>query len=137
MISVMLMACSVSDKKSPRRGKRAEPQSTDSRRQTRRKHASRTLERLDLSSCYFLKRSKIDISRNVNFFGCIERSQGDPRRRVEGRSASLCGKLELTPSRGQANRLKYVFLRLNVTREYADDCRVRRICLIIVVSLIL
>jgi hypothetical protein len=61
----MLMACSVSDKKSPRRGRRAEPQSTDSRRQTRRKHASRTLERLHLSSCYFLKRSKTDISQNV------------------------------------------------------------------------
>jgi hypothetical protein len=62
MIGVMLMACSVSDKKSPRRERRAEPQSTGSRRQTRRKHASRTLERLDLSSCYFLKHSKIDIS---------------------------------------------------------------------------
>jgi len=53
MISVMLMTCSVSDKKSPRRGRRVEPQSRDLRRQTRRKHASRTLERLDLSSCYF------------------------------------------------------------------------------------
>src|SRR4029077_18486970 len=71
----MLMACSVSHKKSPRRGRRAEPQSTDSKRQTRRKHASRTLERLDLSSCYFLKRSKVGISQNVKvLFVCVERS---------------------------------------------------------------
>ena len=67
MIGVMLMAPSIIDKKSPRRGKRAEHQSTDSRRQTRRKHASRTPEQLRLSSRYFLKRSKIDISRNVKF----------------------------------------------------------------------
>jgi hypothetical protein len=67
MIGVMLMASSIIDKKSPRRGKRAEYQSTDSRRQTRRKHASRILQRLDLSSRYFLKRSQIDISRGAKF----------------------------------------------------------------------
>src|SRR5207253_6717505 len=66
-IGVVLMASSIIDKKSQRRGRRAEHQSTDSRRRTRRKHASRTLDRLDLSSRYFLKRSKIDISRNVKF----------------------------------------------------------------------
>src|SRR6476660_7841301 len=67
MIGVMLMASSIIDKKSPRRGRRAEHQSTDSRRQTRRKHASRTLERLDLFSCHFLKRSKIYISHSLKF----------------------------------------------------------------------
>jgi hypothetical protein len=65
MIGVILMASSIIGKKSPRPGRRAEPQSTDLRRQTRRKHASPTLERLDLSSRYFLKRSKIDISEKV------------------------------------------------------------------------
>jgi DnaJ-class molecular chaperone len=65
-----LMASSIIDKKSPRRGRRVERQSMDSRRQTRRKHASRTLERLDLSSRYFLKRSKIDISQNVKVSFC-------------------------------------------------------------------
>jgi len=67
MIDVMLMASPIIDKKSPQRGKRAKHQSTDSRRQTRKKHASRTLERLDLSSRYFLKRSQIDISRSAKF----------------------------------------------------------------------
>jgi len=66
-IGVKLMGSSIIDKKSPRRGTRAEHQSTDLRRQTRRKHASRTLERLDLSSRYFLKRSQIDISRSAKF----------------------------------------------------------------------
>ena len=75
MIGVMLMASSIIDKKSPRRGRRAEHQSTDSRRQTRRKHASRTLERLDLSSCYFLKRSKIDISQRRDVSCAIRLAQ--------------------------------------------------------------
>src|SRR5467141_3866373 len=65
-IGVVLMASSIIDKKSPRPGWRAEHRATDLRRQTRRKHASRTLERLDLSSRYFLKRSKIDISHNMS-----------------------------------------------------------------------
>jgi len=67
MIGVMLTACSIIDKKSPRRGTRAEHQSTDSTRQTRRKHAILIPEQLSLSSRYFLKRSKIEISRNVKF----------------------------------------------------------------------
>jgi len=70
-ISAVLMASSIIDKKSPRPGRRAEHQSTDSRPQTRRKHASRTLERLDLSSRYFLKRSKIEISEDLGFLGRI------------------------------------------------------------------
>jgi hypothetical protein len=44
---------SIIDKKSPRRGRRAEPQSTGLRRQTRRKRASQSLGRSHLSSCYF------------------------------------------------------------------------------------
>jgi len=61
-ISVVLMTSSIIDRKLPRRGRRAEHQSTDSRRRTRRKHASLIAEQLSLSSRYFLKRSKIDIS---------------------------------------------------------------------------
>jgi hypothetical protein len=73
MIGVMLMASSIIDKNSPQR-------SMDSRRQTRTKHASRTLQRLHLSSCYFLKRSKSDISENVKFpWVYLERSSDDPR----------------------------------------------------------
>jgi hypothetical protein len=67
MISVMLMSFSIIDKKSPRRGSPAEHRATDSRRRTRRKHASLIAEQLSLSSRYFLKRSKIEISRNVKF----------------------------------------------------------------------
>src|SRR4029077_21004579 len=67
MIGAMLMVSSIIDKKSPPPGRRAEHQLTDSRRRTRRKPASRTPEQLDLSSRYFLKRSKIGISRNVKF----------------------------------------------------------------------
>jgi len=68
----MLMASSIIDKRSPRLGRRAEHQSTDSRRRTRKKHASLIPEQLSLSSRYFLKRSKIDISRNVKFsFGTL------------------------------------------------------------------
>ena len=49
------------------------------RRRTRRKCSSPSLELLNLSSRYFLKRSKTDISRNVKFLSaCLERSLGDP-----------------------------------------------------------
>src|SRR6266404_2431709 len=64
-------------KKLQRRGRRAEHQSMDSRRQTRRKRASRSPGRLHLSSCYFLKRSKTDVSQNAKFPWGIERSSGD------------------------------------------------------------
>src|SRR5438445_13187310 len=53
MISVMLMACSVSDKKSPRPEFRPEHRATDLRRRTRMKRSSLSLGRLDLSSYYF------------------------------------------------------------------------------------
>jgi hypothetical protein len=65
MIGVMLMASSIIDKKSPRRGGRAEHRATDLRRRTRRKRSSLIPEQLSLSSRYFLKRSKIDISNDV------------------------------------------------------------------------
>src|SRR5882724_8851800 len=61
MMGVTLMT-SVIDKKSPRPGCRAEHRATDLRWRTRKKRPSLSLGRLDLSSCYFLKRSKIDIS---------------------------------------------------------------------------
>jgi hypothetical protein len=67
-IGVMLMAFSIIDKKSPQPGCRAEHRATDLRRRTRMKHASRALERLNLSSRYLLKRLKIDISLNVKCF---------------------------------------------------------------------
>jgi len=77
MIGAKLMASPIIDKKSPRLGRRAKHQSTDSRRQTRRKHASRTLERLDLFSCHFLKRSKIDISRGAKFLSERRTNSGE------------------------------------------------------------
>src|SRR6266478_9842556 len=64
-IGVVLMVSSIIDKKSPRPGCRAEHRATDSRPRTRRKRPSQGLGRLHLSSCYFLKRSEIDISQNV------------------------------------------------------------------------
>jgi len=64
-------------KKLPRREGRPEHRATDSRRQTRRKHSSRSLERLNLSSRYFLKRLKAEISPNAKFPWGIERSSGD------------------------------------------------------------
>src|SRR5205085_3597262 len=67
-IGVMLMVCSITGKKSPRRARRGEHRATDSRRQTRRKHPSLSLERLNLSSHYFLKRSKTDISEICEIF---------------------------------------------------------------------
>src|SRR5882762_9190693 len=66
-IGVMLMASSIIDKKSPRRAGRGEHRATDLRRRTRRKNPSLRLGRLHLSSRYFLKRSKIDISGNLRF----------------------------------------------------------------------
>jgi len=82
MIGVMLMASPIIDKKSPPRGGRAEHRATDLRRQTRRKQASLTLERLDLSSRYFLKRSKIDISENVKSLPRFLGPVGGPFRHV-------------------------------------------------------
>jgi hypothetical protein len=74
MMGVTLMT-SVIGKKLPRRECRPEHRATDSRRQTRKRRSSLSLALLDLSSRYFLKRSKIDISQNVKFlFVCFERS---------------------------------------------------------------
>jgi hypothetical protein len=61
-IGVMLMVFSIIDKKLPRRGCRPEHRATDSRRRTRMKRSSLIPEQLSLSSRYFLKHSKIDIS---------------------------------------------------------------------------
>jgi hypothetical protein len=61
MMGVTLMT-SVIGKKLPRRGGRPERRATDSRRQTRMTRPNLSLGRFDLSSRYFLKRSKIDIS---------------------------------------------------------------------------
>ena len=66
-IGVMLMASSIIDKKLPRRGCRAEHRATDSRLRTRRKRSSLIPEQLSLSSRYFLKHSKTDISGNLRF----------------------------------------------------------------------
>jgi hypothetical protein len=66
-IGVMPMASSIIDKKSPRRGRREKHRATDLRRRTRRKSPSLSLGRLDLSSWYYLKHSKIDISQNMKF----------------------------------------------------------------------
>src|SRR5438105_10108576 len=52
-IGVVLMAFSIIDKRSPRRGSRPEHRATDSRGRTRRKRSSLIPEQLDLSSCYF------------------------------------------------------------------------------------
>jgi hypothetical protein len=68
MMSVTLMT-SVIGKKLPSRGGQPERRATDSRRQTRMTRPNLSLGRFDLSSRYFLKRSKIDISQNVKFFG--------------------------------------------------------------------
>src|SRR5206468_12171592 len=67
MIGVKLMASLIIDKKSPPRECRPEHRATDLRRRTRRKRSSLIPEQLSLSSRYFLKHSKIDISRNVKF----------------------------------------------------------------------
>ena len=58
----------------------------DLRPQNSRKSPIPTLERLDLSSCYFLKQDNIDISQNVKFLSqCIERSRGDRDRGLKKR----------------------------------------------------
>src|SRR6266481_5297028 len=88
-ISVVLMASSIIDRKSPRRGRRAKHQSTDSRPQTRRKYAIRTLERLDLFSCHFLKRSKIDISQKREIPARLQCT--GPRGSLSGARSSDCG----------------------------------------------
>jgi hypothetical protein len=79
-IGVMLMASSIIDKKLPRRGCRAEHRATDSRLRTRRKRSSLIPEQLSLSSRYFLKRSKIDISQDVKFlsrcFAAVQSTTG-------------------------------------------------------------
>jgi len=61
-IGVMLMASSIIEKKSQGRENRAEHRATDSRLRTRRRRSSLIPEQLSLSSRYFLKRSKTDIS---------------------------------------------------------------------------
>src|SRR6266542_3096228 len=65
MIGVKLMASSIIDKKSPRLGGRPEHRATDLRGRTRMKRSSLIPEQLSLSSRYFLKRSKIEISHNL------------------------------------------------------------------------
>jgi hypothetical protein len=67
-IGVVLMASLIIDKKSPPPGGRAGHRATDLRWRTKRKRASLIPEQLSLFSRYFLKRSKIDISRSAKFF---------------------------------------------------------------------
>jgi hypothetical protein len=66
-IVIVLMVSSIIDKKSPRPECRPEHRATGLRRQTRMKRSSLSLQQSDLSSRYFLKRSKIDISRSAKF----------------------------------------------------------------------
>ena len=61
-ISVMLMATSIIDKKSPKPPWREEHREMDLRRRTRRKSSSPSFGQLDLCSWYFLKNSNPDIS---------------------------------------------------------------------------
>src|SRR5205807_5178789 len=61
-IGVMLMASSIIEKKSQGRENRAELRATDSKRRTRRKCSRLGPGKLNLSSRYFLKRLKTDIS---------------------------------------------------------------------------
>jgi len=90
MMGVMLMASSIIDKRSLRRECRKERPAMDLRGQTRRKRSTLSLERLDLSSCYFLKHFKIDISqeREISF---------RMRWRRWGRSGSTCGGARMDP----------------------------------------
>jgi hypothetical protein len=77
-IVIVLMISSIIDKKSPRQGCRPEHRATDLRGRTRMKRSSLSLGRLDLSSRYFLKRSKIDISQKVKFLSTrLNRESGD------------------------------------------------------------
>jgi len=65
-------------RKSLRQRWRVARPATDSIRRTRRKRPSLSLSRSYLSSRYILKRSKIDISRNVKFLsGYFDRSRSD------------------------------------------------------------
>jgi hypothetical protein len=74
MIGVMLIAFRVTGKKSPQRGGRAEHRATDLRLRTRMKRSSLIPVQLSLSSRYFLKRLKTDISQTVkSFAGWIDR----------------------------------------------------------------
>jgi hypothetical protein len=61
-IVIVLMVSSIIDKKSPPPGCRAEHRATGSRLRTRRKRSSLIPEQLSLSSRYFLKCLKTDIS---------------------------------------------------------------------------
>jgi hypothetical protein len=63
------------DEKSPGRWWRAEPRATDLWWQTRTKRSNRRLEGLNLSSRYFLKRSKIDISQKFEEFWTADETQ--------------------------------------------------------------
>src|SRR6266480_1925063 len=82
-ISVVLMASSIIDKKSPRPGCRAEHRATDLRGRTRRKNPSQGLGRLHLSSCYFSQAFEDRHFRKFEvLLGRMQRSRGDPDRRV-------------------------------------------------------
>src|SRR6266487_4585906 len=97
-IGVMLMAASIIDKKLPRPGCRAEHRATGLRPRTRRKRSSLIPEQLSLSSYYFLKRSKIDISGNLRF---LARSVGGLLNHRPQNSMQLLNKDEcfhVTPS---------------------------------------
>jgi hypothetical protein len=72
-IEVRLMAYSFSGKRSSGQESRAERRSTGSKLRTKRKRSS---QRLNLSSHSLLKRSKIDISQNANFFRNIDVRSG-------------------------------------------------------------
>jgi hypothetical protein len=78
-IGVVLMVSSIIDKKSPRPGCQAEHRATGLRRRTRRKRSKLIPEQLSLSSRYFLKRLKIDISGNLRFSSeyCERRAKRD------------------------------------------------------------
>src|SRR6266576_4813388 len=66
MMGVTLMTL-VIGKKLPRRGGRPEHRATDSRWQTRMTRPNLSFGGFDLSSRYYLKRSKIEISHNSKF----------------------------------------------------------------------
>jgi len=57
-----LCVLTIIDKKSPKPAWREEHLAVDLRERTRRKKSSLSLGRLNLSSCYYLKNLKIDIS---------------------------------------------------------------------------
>src|SRR5437667_8467270 len=88
-IDVVLMAFSIIGKKSTRRGRRAEHQSTDSRRRTRTKRSRLIPNQLSLSSRYFLKRSKIDISQKREIPARLQCT--GPRGSLSGARSSDCG----------------------------------------------